>query len=227
MSDTHKFFSKTVDNFDENGFLAEYIEFDSTGTKIANRLKFTYDSIHRIVNEIIIGNYHFDEASNKFIINDQPDTTLLLFVYDTTNHLIIKTGTSTSGKVSYACTYNYKTFTETDTFLYSNGYTTVGIAHVDLPFIEKDIKSFYLTPHGDSLVYAANFKNVFDKSGNIKKRTRTIMVSPVDFKEQNHFYFRKERYAYMQGGLLINKTSDHPSNHSGSVSAQLFDYKFW
>ena len=147
MFDQYKLYARTIDYFDKDGFLKEYMQFDTTGTKVARGLRFIYDSIHRITGETIYENYHFDTSSKKFTLNEKPDTIVLLFIHDTINGLIKKTGKNNF--IRYACEYNYKTFTETDTFFLSNGITNIGIAHVDHPFIEKDVKCFSHSLNGD------------------------------------------------------------------------------
>jgi len=215
-----------ADFFDHEGRVVEHIEYDSTGSKYKLKEVLKYDSVDRIVFDVLYVYELYDTILRRLNISEMPDTISIQNEYDSLNRLY-KQERFKSGKVFLTAVYEYGPLVKKQKNFSNDTLIFESTIFYDKPYIEnKTISTHY---NKDGSVFKTTtfiFKNKFDKTRKI--RWRKVACDEIDNDNPDEeFYYKNIDYQYTPYGLLINRTSSNRSDKKNWGVGLLFDYKFW
>lgn len=228
MFDYNKHNTKMIDLFDQNGFVTEHIQFDTTGLKVLSKSKLKYDSMQKLVSETIYNYlYHYDSITHTMNLVNVADTLVSKIEYDSNNRVTKKVLRNSAGKKVFEVRFTFDPNTQIERHysIIDSNYLEMNIIYETGCIEKKTTYSHLYNGELDTWVYT--YKNHFDQSGKIKSRSVTREGDPPEIAKYLNLYFGSEEFQYMKNGLLLNKTSRDLNDDTGRISRQIFDYKFW
>jgi hypothetical protein len=101
-----------VEYFDHDGYTIEEDRYDTLGEKFISRELLSYDSVHKIIRQVIYYYSQYDTAQKKYLYSAIPDTVNIFNEYDSLKRWIKQTHINKEGRVINQVTLTYDPLTQ-------------------------------------------------------------------------------------------------------------------
>ena len=142
------------------------------------------------------------------------------------NRVIKKTYVNASGQPMMEVSFSYDPLSFTEKYFEDGILSQEVISSCNEHWLDEAVIINCYSPGGNVKGgWCMKFKNDYDKSGRIKRRTIRISSDTPELIPK--FNPKSQEYFYMSNGLLINRSSYSVVDDKEYKQGVLFNYKFW
>ncbi|MFT3910830.1 MAG: hypothetical protein QM737_15540 [Ferruginibacter sp.] len=216
---------KAINYFNHDGLLSEIINISGPAKNYIYGERFEYDSAQNLITDTCYRIIPKDSSKKPY--PDIHDTIYSLKLEHDSLHRLIKINIAdTSMKVYADFSFSYDPYIKTRKYFGWQSDSTVIVIQYDEYLQEKNINSTTYDKNG-KLKYSSfmEYKNIYNKSGRLKKRKVKTSLTPFDSQTTYSLaYPVKHEYTYLKNGLLSEITT---TNGEGRVFKTSFEYEYW